>query len=97
MFNLLFNLYSTNVDHENQIDGVAVEKLWMDIQQAVYSSPSGSLLRNLACVDLQVDLCSNFTTEHQSRSKVRISLGVYVSKKGNCYAYAYEIAVPSSK
>lgn len=58
------------VDHENRTDGVAVEQLWMDIQQAVYSSPSGNMLRDLACVDLQVDLCSQFTTEHQNRSKV---------------------------
>ena len=58
------------VGHENQIDGVAVEQLWMDIQQAVSSSPSGNVLRDLACVDLQVDLCSHFTMEHQSRSKV---------------------------
>ena len=58
------------VDHENQSDGSAVEQLWMDINQAVYNSPSGSVLRDLACVDLRVDLCSHFTTEHQSRSKV---------------------------
>ena len=67
---VLVDFFVYYVDHENQTDGVVVEQLWMDIQQAVYNSPSGNVLRDLACVDLKVDLCSQFTMEHQNRSKV---------------------------
>ena len=78
----LFHFIYVYVDHKNQSDGAAVEQLWMDIHQAVYNSPSGSVLRNLACVDLQIDLCSLFTTEHQKvYSHVDIAKQVIVHER----------------
>ena len=65
-------IVSLLVGHENQDDDGAIENFWMDIQRVVRNSPSGSVLRDLACVDLQVDLCTHMTTEYQSRPEVYI-------------------------
>ena len=64
------NLPSFHVGHGNQVDDGTMEKFWMDIQETLHKSPSGSVLRDLACVDLLIDLSTPITTEYQSRPEV---------------------------
>ena len=58
------------VDYEKLTDEGVVEPTWIDIQKAIHKSPSGSVLRNLACVDMEVDLCSHTNAQDRSRKEV---------------------------
>ena len=57
------------------MDEVDVERFWRDIRQAVRESPSGSELRDMACVDIHAAQTS-LDTESQSRPMVEVHVQV---------------------
>ena len=62
----------SNSNCKNQEDDGEEESYWRAIKRAVCQSPSGNELRNMACVDVQVDLSSPTGIEHQQSPKDKV-------------------------
>ena len=57
---------------ENQTNEVDQQNFWRVISQTVNESPNGSELRDLPCVDVQVDLSASIGTEQQCRAEEKV-------------------------
>ena len=55
------------------MDEIHFDKYWRDVNKAVQDSPNGSDLRDMACIDIQVDLsCADY--QRKADEKVLISI-----------------------